>query len=372
MSDPVSQPSPPRSERILLLPPDKLLAGPNAPAVHPVLPAALIESVRTYGVLQPLLVRQAEEGFEVLAGFRRWAAAKEVHLAEVPVRVYRVEDSALSGFYAASNLQGERRRVSPPGAAGSGSGEPHKPVMRLNGLLDEELNQTVPRTPFKAILSLAAIVLLFVWAGLNLSRCVRNRPERVADLPETPAAPGEQVPAVTVPPAPDRPPAARPQPASPPQAGPAAAGRRMTVEDWRRILAGIDGIEVRDVNGFARVIFLNPVFSRLTTIDPAQHTRLNRVAQAIHEACDACILVVIGHTTNVPVRQGGAFESNDHLGELRANEVVTHLTTRAGIPATRLRPISSGDRDPPFPNTPPSNQARNVTVTIEIQAPRDR
>lgn len=359
-----SQLNPPRSERVLLVPPDRLIPGPNAPAsvtAH----AALIESVRTYGVLQPLLARQTPEGLEVLAGFRRLEAAKEAGLEEVPVRVYKVETGAISGFYAASNLQGERRRIAPPSPPSLNS-EGYKPVSHINGLLEEELNQPGFRTPFKAILSIALIVILVLWAGLNLSRCRGPRPEPadpgISDLER-----GSPDPA-----APTTPTRTETGPASPttPRTGTTPA-RRFTVEDWRRILTGIDGVEVRDVNGIPRVVFLNPVFSRLHTIDPAQHSRLTRVAQTIREACGECILVVIGHTDNDPVRPGGAFNSNDHLGELRANEVVQYLTTRAGVPSSRVRPVTSGERDPPFPNTPASNKARNRTVTIEILQPRD-
>jgi len=353
--------NPPRSERILLLAPDRLIPGPNAPA-NVTAHAALIESVRTYGVLQPLLARQTPEGMEVLAGFRRLAAAKEAGLGEVPVRVYKVDNNAITGFYAASNLQGERRRIVPPAAPAPG-GEGYKPVGRLNGLLEEELNQPAARTPFKAILSIAGVVILLLWAGLNLSKCRGPRPEPLADSPADPAA---AAPAAT--PAPRRETAR----ATPVPAGtPGAPSRRFTVEDWRRILTGIDGIEVRDINGIPRIVFLNPVFSRLTTIDPAQHARLARIAQAVRESCGECILVIIGHTDNDPVRPGGAYASNDELGELRANEAVSHLTTRAGVPPARIRPISSGDRDPPYPNTPASNKARNRTISIEILQPRD-
>ena len=36
----------------------------------------LANSIRVHGVLQPLLVRKAEEGFELIAGERRWRAAR--------------------------------------------------------------------------------------------------------------------------------------------------------------------------------------------------------------------------------------------------------------------------------------------------------
>ena len=47
----------------------------------------LVESVRQFGVLQPLLVRQFGSGYELVAGAKRFAAAKVAGLTEVPCRI---------------------------------------------------------------------------------------------------------------------------------------------------------------------------------------------------------------------------------------------------------------------------------------------
>src|SRR5688500_5248192 len=47
----------------------------------------LAESLKEQGVLTPLLVRRNGEGFELIAGERRWRAAQAAGLAEVPVIV---------------------------------------------------------------------------------------------------------------------------------------------------------------------------------------------------------------------------------------------------------------------------------------------
>jgi ParB family chromosome partitioning protein len=47
----------------------------------------LAESIRERGVMQPLLVRRTEEGFEIIAGERRWRAAQKAGLHKVPVIV---------------------------------------------------------------------------------------------------------------------------------------------------------------------------------------------------------------------------------------------------------------------------------------------
>jgi ParB/RepB/Spo0J family partition protein len=53
---------------------------------------ALAGSIELQGVLVPLVVRERDEGFELVAGFHRMAAATSLSLAEVPV-VIRAVDS---------------------------------------------------------------------------------------------------------------------------------------------------------------------------------------------------------------------------------------------------------------------------------------
>ncbi len=59
--------------------------------------AALVESLRRRGVIQPIVVRRMPGGrFQVIAGERRWRAAREAGLAQVPVVVRQAgEDEAL-------------------------------------------------------------------------------------------------------------------------------------------------------------------------------------------------------------------------------------------------------------------------------------
>jgi ParB family chromosome partitioning protein len=69
----------------------------------------LTESVRTHGVLQPILVRAAATPgrFEIVAGERRWRAAKAAGLEQVPVHVLAIEDADAFGVAMIENLQRE-------------------------------------------------------------------------------------------------------------------------------------------------------------------------------------------------------------------------------------------------------------------------
>src|SRR5689334_5087229 len=52
----------------------------------------LADSLKEQGVLTPLLVRRIGDGYELIAGERRWRAAQAAGLAEVPVIVREADD----------------------------------------------------------------------------------------------------------------------------------------------------------------------------------------------------------------------------------------------------------------------------------------
>ena len=56
----------------------------------------LIASIKQHGVLQPLLVRRAEEGYQLIAGERRWIAAGKAGLSMVPCQVVILEDQEVT------------------------------------------------------------------------------------------------------------------------------------------------------------------------------------------------------------------------------------------------------------------------------------
>jgi ParB family chromosome partitioning protein len=54
--------------------------------------AELSESIKTHGLLQPVVVRRVQDGFELLAGERRFRAAKLAGMTHIPALVRQVED----------------------------------------------------------------------------------------------------------------------------------------------------------------------------------------------------------------------------------------------------------------------------------------
>ena len=96
-------------EFISQLPPDKL--SPFAKHPYRVREDAamdeLVESVRTYGILSPLLARPKGEGYELVSGHRRRLAAQKLGLPTVPVLVREMSDDEAVILMVDSNLQRE-------------------------------------------------------------------------------------------------------------------------------------------------------------------------------------------------------------------------------------------------------------------------
>ena len=67
----------------------------------------LIASIRVHGIIQPLIVRKNGDKFELIAGERRWRAAKEVGLLDAPVIVRIASDQDVLELALIENLQRE-------------------------------------------------------------------------------------------------------------------------------------------------------------------------------------------------------------------------------------------------------------------------
>lgn len=67
----------------------------------------LANSIRTQGVIQPLIVRPIGDKYEIIAGERRWRAAQIAGLNEVPVIIRNVPDEAAIAIALIENIQRE-------------------------------------------------------------------------------------------------------------------------------------------------------------------------------------------------------------------------------------------------------------------------
>ena len=67
--------------------------------------AELADSIRRHGVLQPVLLRVADDGFELIAGERRWRAAQMAQLHSIPALVREHDDSSSAELALIENVQ---------------------------------------------------------------------------------------------------------------------------------------------------------------------------------------------------------------------------------------------------------------------------
>jgi len=71
----------------------------------------LIESVKSYGVIEPLVVASTPAGYQIIAGERRWRAAKEAGLLEVPVVIRKTTPKLMLELALVENVQ--RKNLNP-------------------------------------------------------------------------------------------------------------------------------------------------------------------------------------------------------------------------------------------------------------------
>ena len=125
---------------------------------------ALSQSIAQHGIIQPLTVRKSENGFyQIIAGERRWRAARMAGLANVPVTVIEADDKTVLELALIENLQ--RQDLNPMEEALG-----YKQLMEEYGLTQEEVAQRVDKSrPAVAnalrLLNLPASITQMVAAG---------------------------------------------------------------------------------------------------------------------------------------------------------------------------------------------------------------
>ena len=107
--NPVPVPAPDTRERVQRVPLDRLRPCPLQPRKDFSAEALreLADSIREQGIVQPLIVRDRDGYFELIAGERRWRAAQLLQLPEVPVIVREADDRAVLELALIENLQRE-------------------------------------------------------------------------------------------------------------------------------------------------------------------------------------------------------------------------------------------------------------------------
>lgn len=98
----------------------------------------LAQSIRTTGIIQPLLVRPKGGLFELVAGERRWRAAQIAELVRVPAIIREIPDDRILEFALVENIQ--RQELNPIEEANA-----YKRLIDLLGLTQDEVARRVGR-----------------------------------------------------------------------------------------------------------------------------------------------------------------------------------------------------------------------------------
>ncbi|HID86054.1 MAG TPA: ParB/RepB/Spo0J family partition protein [Anaerolineae bacterium] len=128
-------PAPPLArEGLIEVEVDRIEPNPRQPR-HSLDPQALQEladSIREHGLIQPLIVTEAGEGYQLIAGERRWAAARMAGLSKVPAIVKEATPREMLELALVENLQ--RTDLNPLEAAGA-----YRQLIEDFGLTQEEV-----------------------------------------------------------------------------------------------------------------------------------------------------------------------------------------------------------------------------------------
>lgn len=106
--DNVSQDSVPQDLSLQEVPIEKVHASRYQPrrVFHEAALSELAESIRAQGIIQPIVVRETEVGdYEIIAGERRFRAAKMADLKQVPVVIRKIDDKTALAMALVENLQ---------------------------------------------------------------------------------------------------------------------------------------------------------------------------------------------------------------------------------------------------------------------------
>jgi len=99
----------------------------------------LANSIKSYGVLQPIILRKIGAGYQIVAGERRWRATKEAGLKEIPAIVREIEQLKASEIALIENIQ--REDLNPIEEAYA-----YKNLVEKYGLTQEEISQAVGKS----------------------------------------------------------------------------------------------------------------------------------------------------------------------------------------------------------------------------------
>lgn len=129
-------------DQVFLLDTNLLEPNPLQPRglITPESLAELAESIREHGVLEPLVIAKTPAGFQIIAGERRWRAAKLIGLIKVPVVIKETSPQGMLEMAIVENVQ--RQDLNPLERA-----QAYRRLMDEFNMTNSEIAQKVGKSP---------------------------------------------------------------------------------------------------------------------------------------------------------------------------------------------------------------------------------
>ena len=130
-----------RSAEVIEVEIDRVAPNPDQPRRHFDEDAllSLKSSIETHGVVQPILVKQDGNGYRIIAGERRWRAARMAGMKRIPVIVREVDEISVAQLSLIENIQREDLNDIEEALA-------YEHLMAQYGLTQEDLSQAVGKS----------------------------------------------------------------------------------------------------------------------------------------------------------------------------------------------------------------------------------
>ena len=336
----------------------------------------IVESVKQHGVLQPVLVRKKEEGYELISGALRLQASRAAGLLDIPAVIMNKSDHDAIDVYLIENLQRENSEqcITPFNRHVIGEF-----TARDENQLSEHIHTIcLPHTTATNVQPSSKWSLSHIWtypyglaaAGVVVLLLLSGSFILGSIMGKTPITPSQTIVLQPAPPAPsitvhDTPELlAKELPATPLNQESTQPSTPSDPNAFTQLRES--GIIINAVEDGFELLFEQPVFISGAHISPLAKRQFKQMGILFEDYSDRWSIAITGHTDPDPLDSDSEFSSNYDLGMARALNVAEFLSAECGIPQHTLSVHSLGADDPPFPNDTAASRRKNRTVTLDL------
>jgi flagellar motor protein MotB len=134
-------------------------------------------------------------------------------------------------------------------------------------------------------------------------------------------------------------------------------------------LGDFSTVGVRQVvrDGGIELTFAEGLFQSGASLRPDAIAVIDALGARLGRVPPETVVIITGHTDDIPVPVGKAFADNTALGLARATVVMRRLVAASSLRAATFLVGTAGDGGAPYPNDARDNRLKNRTVTVQIR-----